>query len=159
MKIKYILALIPLMMVGCITAGQNGMHDPSLTLDDVLTFAADGLGTLGEQVNNLTTTLADAEKMRVGIEAIVGPIDTNNDGVISDEEAVDAYNRLNLAAQNNPTALEYLMDPNLLIALAALVTGGKVAKKAATKVPWMNTITVLLSNLAKAKAEKGQPKI
>jgi hypothetical protein len=93
----------------------NGQISPQ----DVIAFVHDAVNTLNNKVNNL-------EKIQSSIEQVVGPIDTNGDGVISPDEAKAAGAKL--AASKDPRAADLLMSPETWILLGGSYLGIHGAK-------------------------------
>jgi hypothetical protein len=151
---KIVSALIlGLACVGCVSAGGN--RASTVTVDDVLSFTTDKLAEVGAAINTanehvaaLDTKLEEAKATVASMEAIVGPVDSNNDGEISAAEAAEFYGRV--TSSPNPDAQNPEKQSEVYKALMALMAAQFASRKLGHKLPpSLQWITAILGSPAK----------
>ncbi len=146
--------VIGLMSVGCVSAGSD---KGTVTFDDLLTFTSDKLAEVGVAVNtananiaNMGAELEEARSTITTMEKIVGPADTNEDGVISTKEGEDFATRI--ATSTDPGAQNPDNQSETYKALGLLLIANGASRKLGHKLPpQLQWITALLGSPTKTK--------
>lgn len=150
--------VLGLACVGCVSAGGN--RTSTVTLDDVLSFTSDRLAEVGAAVNsanehiaNLDTKLEEAKATVASMEEIVGPLDTNKDGEISEAEAVAFYGKV--TTSTDPGAQDPEKQSETYKAITALMVAQFASRKLGHKLPpSLQWITAILGSPATKKEPK-----
>ena len=159
MTTRLISALIlVLACVGCVSG--NGSRESTVTLDDVLSFTSVKLAEVGAAVNSanehiasLDTKLEEAKATVAAMEEIVGPVDTNKDGEISEAEAVAFYGKV--TTSTDPGAQDPEKQSETYKALMALMAAQFASRKLGHKLPpQLQLVTAILGSPTKKKEPK-----
>lgn len=141
-------------MLATACVSGSGGESVEFTLEDVLLK----LSSITEQVAVLETTAATYPEKLKNLEAIIGPVDADQSGDISTEEAEKAFDRTVIAAGKNPEAAEYLTDLEFWKAIGAYAAAAWLTKKYGDKVPVLNSILAILKSLGTKKGTPPQDK-
>jgi len=74
-----------------------------------------------DAINGLDTKITQVSQTQTMLEQVVGPLDSNGDGVVSKEEAKAAGARL--AASEDPKAADLLLNPETWLLLGGSYMG------------------------------------